>query len=415
MPSTPAKLSVCVCLAVCSLAFGPSTEGADSVAGFTPEQLHRSGAFHAKHAVLSALSLAAKAALLLGLFALRGRLRLCAGRKWYVQVAAWAVVAALVMALVNTVASALNYRWHLAAGLTHQHAGDWLVDTLKLRLRGVTLSVLYAVGVYACIGWLGRRRWWVGAFLLLATIRTGSTLLMTHRDSTLLYDFVPLQAGHLRTRIETLIAKSGHGVAAIKVARTSRISTCANAWIGLFGNERHLVLTDTLVERYSPDEIGIVVAHELGHLREAMFAKAIVLGALHCLLGLALAHVLLMQAAKRGHEPFGLPHTVPLYMLAMLAASVVWGPVRNQVRKRSEIAANRYALELTKDADAFIRLQRRITVENLSPLEVRPWVRALFMDHPTPTEAIADAERWRDARGPASSPRLEARPAEPGH
>lgn len=372
----------------------------DPTRWFSDQEIERAAAFHRAGFWLSAATLVVRLALLIGLYAQRSSIRRALGglltRRWYVQIATWALLVSILMGAVNTASGAIGYQRHLTAGLTRQSAPGWLMDAAKLQARGTVMMVLVTVGVYAFIGMLGRRWWWAGAVALVMTIRVCSTLLMAHRTSTLLYDYKPLAAGPVRSHLDSLIARSGHHVAGIKVALTSRLSTRANAWIGMFGRERHLVLTDTLVERYTPAEIGTIAAHEMGHLRERILTKRFARGVCRYLVAVTIAHLLLVQAARRSDAKFGSAETVPLWVVALILSSILWGPVGKQLTKRSEIAANRYAIELTQDPDAFISVQRRIAVENLSEIHP-PWiVRALFMSHPSPVEAIVQAKPMVD-------------------
>ena len=47
----------------------------------------------------------------------------------------------------------------------------------------------------------------------------------------------------------------------------SRRTTAANAYVTGLGPTKRVVLFDTLLDRYSRDEVRVVVAHELAHVR----------------------------------------------------------------------------------------------------------------------------------------------------
>lgn len=407
LPRVGAAFLVAWLIATVSRGAEPSPK-AGAMRWFSEREIERSEAFHERGLWLSAVSLLAKVVLLFAVYAGRDRIRMALGlggpRRWYVEAAAWALAAAVLLSLVTVATGAIEYSRHLAAGLTNQPARAWLLDMAKLRLRGITMTVLVTVGVYGCIGLLGRRWWWLGAFSLLVGIRVCSALLMSGRTSTLRYEYVPLERGQLRSHLESLATRSGQTLDGIKVARTSRISTRANAWIALFGNERHLVLTDTLIARYSPDEIGVMAAHELGHLRERIFAKRTAEAALRVLLGLGVAHFFLAAAARAPRRGFGAPEAAPLYLAAMILSGFLWGPVGNQLSKHSEASANRYALDLTRAPEAFISVQRRIAVENLSYIHPPRAIRLLFLGHPSPVEAIAQADSWANVHSRPSQP-----------
>ena len=47
----------------------------------------------------------------------------------------------------------------------------------------------------------------------------------------------------------------------------SRRGTAANAYVTGLGPTKRVVLFDTLLDRYNRDEVRVVVAHELAHVR----------------------------------------------------------------------------------------------------------------------------------------------------
>ena len=78
------------------------------------------------------------------------------------------------------------------------------------------------------------------------------------------------------------------------MADASRRTRKANAYVSGLGRTRRLVLFDTLLTQAGPAEIGLVLAHELGHRR----ARHLVKGTLLEMVGLA-GFVLLLWALLR--------------------------------------------------------------------------------------------------------------------
>ena len=75
------------------------------------------------------------------------------------------------------------------------------------------------------------------------------------------------------------------GAAGVKVGEVysvdaSRRTTAANAYVSGLGPTKRVVLFDTLLDRYSRDEIRLVVAHELGHVRHRDVSRNIAFAAL---------------------------------------------------------------------------------------------------------------------------------------
>ena len=77
-------------------------------------------------------------------------------------------------------------------------------------------------------------------------------------------DFTPLPEGETRSDVLALAAAAGVEVGEVYSVDASRRTTAANAYVTGLGPTKRVVLFDTLLDRYSRDEVRLVVAHELG-------------------------------------------------------------------------------------------------------------------------------------------------------
>ena len=79
--------------------------------------------------------------------------------------------------------------------------------------------------------------------------------------------FVPLDDEHadLAERLLKLAEKANTKVRGVFKFDMSRRTKSANAALTGIGNTRRIVLGDTLIDEFTPDEIETVLAHELGH------------------------------------------------------------------------------------------------------------------------------------------------------
>ncbi|MFL6073077.1 MAG: hypothetical protein ACJ73S_06720, partial [Mycobacteriales bacterium] len=70
---------------------------------------------------------------------------------------------------------------------------------------------------------------------------------------------------------------------------------------------------------------------------------------------------------------------------------------------KNHYRSDRHALDLTRDPDTFVTMQKRLAVTNLSDLDPNPVDYVLFTDHPTAPQRIAMARDWAlaHAAGPA--------------
>ena len=80
-------------------------------------------------------------------------------------------------------------------------------------------------------------------------------------------DFKPLPEGETRSDVLALAREAGVTVGEVYSVDASRRTTAANAYVTGLGPTKRVVLFDTLLDRYNRDEIRLVVAHELAHVR----------------------------------------------------------------------------------------------------------------------------------------------------
>ena len=151
-----------------------------------------------------------------------------------------------------------------AFGLTKQSTPDWFVEQVKALAVGTALQTPLMTGAFIVI----RRRpndWW----LILAGATVPLMVLLSNLAPVLLMPlfntFTPLSDEHLREQLLALTTRSGVQVADIYEMDMSRQSEKPNAMFTGLGNTKRIVLGDTLLRDFTPDEIAGVVAHELGH------------------------------------------------------------------------------------------------------------------------------------------------------
>jgi STE24 endopeptidase len=80
--------------------------------------------------------------------------------------------------------------------------------------------------------------------------------------------------------------------------------------------------------------------------------------------------------------------------LAVTAVGWLAAPLQNAVSRAHERAADRAALELTRNPDAFVSAMRRLGVRNLAEDSPALLTRLFFHTHPPIGERIAFATAW---------------------
>jgi STE24 endopeptidase len=125
-----------------------------------------------------------------------------------------------------------------------------------------------------------------------------------------------------------------------------------------------------------------VTAHELGHRRARDSLKQTLLG----MAGAAVAALVLWLVLGENAAD---PRNVPLALLVLSLLQLAAMPALAAISRRWERAADRFALELTRDSAAFESLFRRFAVMNVADLDPPRAVRIFLGTHPTVPERIA--------------------------
>jgi STE24 endopeptidase len=300
----------------------------------------------------------------------------------------------LVMATAPLPVSALSRRRALAAGLATQSWGGWAADVAKSDGIGAGLAAGAGAAVIATMRRYPRS-WWipmaggsVGVGALLAAI---APVIL----DPIFNDFTPLPTGLTRDDVLTLAREAGVEVGEVYSVDASRRTTAANAYVTGLGPTKRVVLFDTLLDRYGRDEIRVVVAHELAHVRGRDVARGILYAAI-----VAPAGALAVARLSRGFPAAGpTPAALPALALAAGIVSLPLGLIGNRLSRALERRADAVSLQLTGAAEAFVSFERTIALQNIADLEPPRWVTALLSTHPSTGERIGAALSYANQAG----------------
>ena len=160
------------------------------------------------------------------------------------------------------------------------------------------------------------------------------------------------------------------------------------------GPTKRVVLFATLLERYSRDEIRVVVAHELAHVRGRDVIRGLVYAAL-----VAPAAALAVQRLSWELSPErGTPGALPALALAAVLIGAPTGVIGNRLSRAIERRSDAYSLTLTGASDAFISFERAIALQNVADLEPPRWLTSVMATHPATAERIGAAVSYDEGR-----------------
>ena len=288
-----------------------------------------------------------------------------------------------------------GYRIDGSFGLTKQPGGDWLRQRLLGFAMGSALQAVVATGLHALI----RRRpddWWlvltagaVPATLLLGTLYP--TVIMPRFNR-----FTPLADQALVERLRTLGASAGVTVADVYEMDMSRQTERANAMFTGLGGTRRIVLGDTLLAQFEPDEIAGVIAHELGHQVNRDIWTLSALGAAGvAVIGWATNRFGddAIRRTQRWTHIHSTDEVAALDVLTLVAGvtSLTVAPLTALASRTIERRTDRFALALTGEGEVYARAMARLGRRNLIDPDPPRWRERLLSSHPPITERIASA------------------------
>src|SRR6266542_1440598 len=222
-----------------------------------------------------------------------------------------------------------GYRLEHRYKLSNQKLRSWAWDEVKEVLLAVVLAGLLAELLYFIIRQFPQH-WWVLAWLGFL----GVTVLLAQLAPVLLfpifYKFEPLRDEELKARLVLLGTRAGTRVRGVYKWQLSEKSKKANAALTGLGNTRRIILADTLLDNYTPDEIEAVLAHELGHHVHRHILKSIAVQAGITLFGFLAANWALHYAVDQHmFEELSDFANLPLLALVSVVLSFVLMPALN--------------------------------------------------------------------------------------
>lgn len=381
---------------------GLSPTPADALRDFTAAQLARENAFHAavRPPAYVSLGLSLLIACVLGLSPIGARLveRVAApfGGGWGWQVLLGTVVVTVLGRLLVLPWDAWGESVRRRYGLSTRTWGGWAVDVAKSYAVGLAVTLVALFLVVGLVRWSPQWWWTVGAALG-ALLVVGVSFAYPVVVEPIFNNFTPMPSGELRTSLLDLARTDGVPVQDVLEADASRRTSSLNAYVSGIGATRRIVVYDTLLTTASPEEVRLIVAHELGHAKSRDVLWGTLLGAvgvalLVCLLALLSRSETLL--ARSGVTSLGDGRAVALVLAVLAVLAFVSGPAQALVSRRIETRADVHALDLTRAPEPMISMQKRLSTTNLSDLDPSPLVFGMFATHPTGPQRIALARTW---------------------
>jgi STE24 endopeptidase len=269
----------------------------------------------------------------------------------------------------------LEYRY----GLSTQSSTDWLADYVKSSALGVGVTTLLA-SLFGIAVRHAPRIWPLVAGAGALPLFVLANIVVPLYVLPMFNSFEPV-TGSLEERLRRLAGRFGVGDAEILRMDMSRQTRKANAFVTGLGRTHRIVLGDTLIDAFPENEIEFVVAHELGHYVSKDTWRTVAIGD-------ALAFALFLTAflatpagerdAMRLH-----PLLLARFYATMLLATQALRPLLFAFSRSREWAADRFAIDTTRDAAGGASAFRRLRDQNLADEDPPLWYELFFSSHPS--------------------------------
>ena len=275
--------------------------------------------------------------------------------------------------------------WERRHDVSSQGYVAWIIDDF-LSAGGAFLFISLALLIVMSLAGLWRRRWWLAAVPALL----GVALLFAFVQPYLIPSVHPLRDPAVAADARRLAAREGVGDVPVRVQDTHNLGGAPNAEAAGIGPSERVIVWDTLLQRFPPGQVRVVLAHEFAHLAHDHVLKEF---AWMALLAIPIAIAVAIATRRRGglYEPVA----VPLALFVTVALLLIASPLQNAFSRRMEAEADWSALQTTRDPGAMKALFRRFTRIGLVQPTSPGWATVLLDDHPDPMRRIEMAAAWR--------------------
>lgn len=280
-------------------------------------------------------------------------------------------------------------------GLSNQTIPGYFKEKIKGMLIGLLLGIPLLLIFFFIIKNYSES-WWLilGAVMFFFSViigRLAPTLIMP-----LFYKFKPLENEEIKQKILSLCEKTGVRIRGIFEFDMSKNTKKANAAFTGIGKSKRIILGDTLLKNFSPEEIETVFAHEMGHYKKRHIMKLMTVSVFMTFAGLYLTSLAYSNSLNTfGFNSVSEIAALPLLFIYLSLFGLITSPISNILSRKFEWEADTFAIETTRDKGAFISAMEKLADQNLADKTPDKIIEFLFHSHPSIDKRIKFAEDYK--------------------
>jgi len=209
------------------------------------------------------------------------------------------------------------------------------------------------------------------------------------------YKFREIDNDEIKIKITDLLKSQNIKINGIYSFNISKDTKKANAGFTGIGKSKRIILSDTLIENFDPEEVGVIFAHEMGHYKKKHILKNIILSSLIIFLSFFLCgRIYELSLNLFGFEHISEIAAIPVLFFYLTLFGLIIMPLMNYISRRYEKEADAFAIDITKDAQHFISSMEKLSRINLADKEPHPITEFIFYSHPSIKNRIEFARSY---------------------
>jgi STE24 endopeptidase len=275
--------------------------------------------------------------------------------------------------------------------LSNQSPRRWLRNWSLGNVLAVVLGAVLNVGLFWII-WHTGSYWWLIAAAAFFVVSVALGQLAPVLFLPLFYKIEPLENAELLERMKRLAAGTGLTIEGVYRLGMSADTSKANAMLAGLGRTRRVLMGDTLLDKFSPDEIEVIFAHEIGHHVHRHIQKMIAAGVVTSCAGFWLLDRVLVWWANIPTVSDAPTSALPLVMFTLTTFMLILAPLQNAISRHYERQCDRYALTRTKNAPSYRSAFMKLAKLNKADMDPNPIEVILLHSHPPIAKRLAMAE-----------------------
>jgi STE24 endopeptidase len=279
--------------------------------------------------------------------------------------------------------------------LTQNFIG-WFADEAKKLFLSLIIGVPLIALIYQALKWQGDN-WWIAVSIGYFILSVIAMIIVPVLIMPMFAKYTPVEDPELLDILSGLAKKSNTRIKGVYRWGLGEKTTQANAALTGIGKTRRIIISDTMLDNYTGEEIEAVLAHELGHHVNKDIMRMLAIGTFITTASLYLSSLVLKRTCLlwglKGLSDFA---NIPLLLIVTTFLSLIIMPVINSYSRYREMQADLYSFKMTNKPLVLADALKKLANQNLSDISPSKIIEFLFYSHPSITNRVRYAEQYAD-------------------